>query len=70
MQQVPTWKRALVMWLGIYPTITTVFYFLSPFIQHFPLLLKTLCLTLCVVPLMNWLILPFLQKILRGWLMG
>jgi antibiotic biosynthesis monooxygenase (ABM) superfamily enzyme len=68
MKQPPRWKIAVMIWLGIYPTITTVLWVLSPFIAPLPLPLKTLCLTLIVVPTMAWVMLPFLQKILHKWL--
>jgi hypothetical protein len=42
--QPPRWKMAIVIWLGIYPTATAVFWLLQPFIKDFPLLLKTFCL--------------------------
>ena len=66
--QPPRWKMAILIWLGIYPTITLVLWLLSPFIANFPLPLKTLCLTLVVVPIMVWVMLPNLQKLLRSWL--
>jgi len=66
MKQPPRWKTAIVIWLGIYPTITTVFFLLQPFVAGFPLPLKTLCLTLIVVPIMVWVMLPLLQKILKN----
>lgn len=59
---------AILIWLGIYPTITTVLWLLSPVIASLPLPLKTLCLTLVVVPTMVWVVLPFLQKRLKNWL--
>jgi hypothetical protein len=65
---IPRWKMAILIWLGIYPTVTLVFWLLSPFITTFPLPLKTLCVTLVVVPIMVWGILPNLQKLLRSWL--
>lgn len=70
MKQAPRWKMAVLIWLGIYPTITAVLGILSPYIAHFPLPLKTLTLTLVVVPLMVWVVLPFLQKRLHRWLHG
>lgn len=70
MSNTPRWKTAVVIWLGIYPTITTIFWLMSPFIASFPVPLKTLCLTLLVVPTMVWLVLPFLQKLLKNWLNG
>jgi uncharacterized protein len=52
MTPVPRWKTAVMIWMGIYPTITTVFWLLSPIIAPFPIPLKTLCVTLIVVPTM------------------
>jgi antibiotic biosynthesis monooxygenase (ABM) superfamily enzyme len=66
----PRWKTAALIWLGIYPTITLVLFLLGPLIADFPLPLKTLCLTLIVVPIMVWVVLPFLQKLLGKWMMG
>ncbi len=68
MQAPPRWKTAVIIWLGIYPTITTIIWLLSPFIADFPLPVKTLCLTLLAVPVMVWVMLPALQRMLRGWL--
>jgi antibiotic biosynthesis monooxygenase (ABM) superfamily enzyme len=62
------WKLALMIWLGIYPTITIALYLLGPFIATFPLPVKTLCLTLLVVPTMVFLVLPQLQKLFSSWL--
>lgn len=68
MKQPPKWKFALLVWLGIYPTITTVLWLLSPYLVSLPLPLKTLCLTAVVIPTMVWIVLPFLQKNLKNWL--
>ncbi len=68
MSQIPRWKMSILIWLGIYQTITTVLWLLSPMIASLPLPLKTLCLTLVVVPTMVWVVLPFLQKRLKNWL--
>jgi len=57
-----------MIWLGIYPTITTVLWLLSPIIANWPLPLRTLGLTLVVVPIMAWVMLPFLRKLLKNWL--
>ncbi len=68
MQKIPKWKTAVMIWLGIYPTITTYFYLMSPIIAPLPVPLKTMTLTLLVVPTMVWIVLPFLQKVLKDWL--
>jgi antibiotic biosynthesis monooxygenase (ABM) superfamily enzyme len=61
-------KRALLIWLAIYPLITILFYLLSDFIQDLPIPAKTLILTLIAVPLVVYFILPFYMKIFRRWL--
>jgi uncharacterized protein len=62
------WKMAVIIWMGIYPTTTLVLWLMSPFITEFPLPIKTLCLTLVVVPIMAFTILPMLTKAFRRWL--
>jgi antibiotic biosynthesis monooxygenase (ABM) superfamily enzyme len=63
------WKMAVLVWMAIYPTITILF---ALFGHHFasisPLPLRTLVITLIVVPLMVFSILPALQKLLQNWM--
>jgi antibiotic biosynthesis monooxygenase (ABM) superfamily enzyme len=66
--QAPKWKTAVLIWVGIYPTITTVLWILSPYITDLALPLKTLCLTLIVVPIMAFIVLPLLTRWFNGWL--
>ena len=65
----PRHRQALVVWLAIYPTITLVLELAGPVIGEWPLPLRTLALTAVVVPLMVFVLLPALQRALRGWLM-
>lgn len=63
------WKMAIVIWVAIYPTITTIFLlFGKQLMEVNPLPLRTLCLTLVVVPLMVFVLIPGLQKLLGNWL--
>lgn len=63
------WKMAIIIWIAIYPTITTLFFILGPFLLKIPYLpLRTLVLTLVVVPLMVFILIPFLQKVFKNWL--
>ncbi len=61
-------KRALLIWLAIYPLITILFYALGNLIQDLPIPIKTLILTLIAVPLVVYVILPFYMKIFKKWL--
>ena len=66
----PKWKMAIVIWLGIYPTITLVLATLGQLILplKIPIYLKTIPITLVVVPIMVFIVLPFLQKLFNSWL--
>ena len=66
------WKTAIIIWLGIYPTITMILTLLGPYLLplNIPVYLKTLPITLIAVPIMVYLVLPVLQKVFRTWLMN
>jgi antibiotic biosynthesis monooxygenase (ABM) superfamily enzyme len=61
-------KLALLTWIGIYPTITTVLTILSPFVfGKLPIPAITLIVTLIVVPTMTYVIMPLLLKRFGAW---
>jgi len=63
------WKMAIVIWLAIYPLITTIFALLGKqLIQIEPLPLRTLIITIIAVPIMVFILIPTLQKLLHNWL--
>jgi antibiotic biosynthesis monooxygenase (ABM) superfamily enzyme len=64
----PRWKTAFVVWVAIYPSITLVLWLAGPRMQSWPLAVRTLAITAFVVPLMVYLLLPVLQRLLRPWL--
>lgn len=66
----PKYKMAVVIWLTIYPAITLVLYLLGPSLSHLPLPLRTLALTIIVVPLMVFVLLPRMMKLFNRWLYG
>tara|TARA_R110002033_G_scaffold74430_3_gene125659 strand:+ start:261 stop:497 length:237 start_codon:yes stop_codon:yes gene_type:complete len=55
-------KRVLIVWLSIYPAITIIQWYFSEHLLKVPLLLRTLILTLVLVPLMLYLLIPFWTK--------
>ncbi len=65
------WKMAVVIWLGIYPTITVVLATIGQYILplHIPIYLKTLPITLIVVSVMVFVVLPLLHKVFGKWMM-
>jgi antibiotic biosynthesis monooxygenase (ABM) superfamily enzyme len=63
------WKMAIVIWLAIYPLITTIFALLGKqLILIEPLPLRTLIITVIAVPIMIFILIPTLQKLLHNWL--
>jgi len=62
------WKTAVLIWLAIYPSINFLFFFMGDFLESLPPLLRTLVLTGILVPLMVFVLLPFLQKTFKSWL--
>jgi antibiotic biosynthesis monooxygenase (ABM) superfamily enzyme len=61
------WKMMLLTWLFVYPVINILFALLFPLIQEFNQFIKTLILTLILVPLMG-VVLPKLHNHFGGWL--
>ena len=63
------WKMAILIWLAIYPLITTIFALLGKqLILIEPLPLRTLIITIIAVPIMVFVLTPTLQKVLHNWL--
>jgi len=67
-KQPPKYKTAIMIWIAIYPTINLIFYVFGDVLNTFVLPLRTLILTLILVPLMVYVLLPFAGRILKGWL--
>jgi antibiotic biosynthesis monooxygenase (ABM) superfamily enzyme len=61
-------KTALLIWLAIYPTINLIMWLLGDFLGSLPLPLRTLVMTLILVPLMVYVLLPLVNKAFRNWL--
>lgn len=68
MKPPPKWKIAVLIWLAIYPSITLLFHFFGKQLLLIPLPLRTLTITLILVPLMVFVLLPALQKAFKKWL--
>lgn len=62
------WKFALLIWCFIYPLITLLSIFLLPLLSDLVAPLKTLCMTLILVPLMAFVYIPFINKRFFVWL--
>ncbi len=63
-----TFKITVLTWLGIYPLITILLYVLGDSLNQLVMPLRTLILTLVLVPLMTLVMMPFLRKLFDRWL--
>jgi antibiotic biosynthesis monooxygenase (ABM) superfamily enzyme len=68
MKQPPKWKFAVVVWIAIYPSITLLSYIIGDQLVALPIPLRTLLLTGILVPLMVFVLLPLLRKVLGNWM--
>jgi antibiotic biosynthesis monooxygenase (ABM) superfamily enzyme len=64
----PRYKLALLTWAGAYAVITAILAVLGPSMATWPLLLRTLLLSVLMVLAMTWLVIPSLTRLFRGWL--
>ncbi len=64
----PRWKMALVTVVGVWPASMLVPWLLNPLITNLPLQLRALCVSVGIVILLTWAIMPLLVRILNPWL--
>ena len=65
----PRYKMALLTWLGIFPLITGILGLFGPlFLNGLPLLLRTLILTVVLIALMTYVVMPWLTQLFSRWL--
>lgn len=57
-----------MVWIAIYPAITVLTFLIGDSINNLPLPIKTLIMTGILVPLMIFVLLPLLRKLLGNWL--
>jgi antibiotic biosynthesis monooxygenase (ABM) superfamily enzyme len=68
MKPPPKWKTAILVWVCIYPSITTLFLLFGNQLMALHPMVRTLVLTLILVPLLVFVLLPLMQKLFGGWL--
>lgn len=59
---------AVVTWLSVFPTITTIFSLFGPVLNQLPFLLRSLVLTVAMTTLMTYLIMPRMTRLFSFWL--
>ncbi len=69
-RQPPRWKRAISVWLMLFPVSLLVNTLLADWVAGYPIALRVLCTTLIQVPLMVYLGSPLINRVLKRWLLG
>ena len=64
----PPYKMALVTWSTIFPLITLVVVATAPLLGSLPLVLRLAVTTGVTVPLMTWVVMPRVTRLLGWWL--
>jgi uncharacterized protein len=64
----PRYKMALVTWATIFPLITLVVVATAPLLWPLPLLARLAATTGVTVPLMTWVVMPRVTRLLHPWL--
>jgi uncharacterized protein len=64
----PPYKMALLTWITIFPLITAIVLATGPLLDGVPVVPKLGITTAIAVPLMTWVVMPRVTRLLRGWL--
>lgn len=64
----PRWKMAVATFLGVFPVAMILGMTVGPAISSWPFILRNAVFNACVVALLTWLVMPFVTRILKGWL--
>jgi antibiotic biosynthesis monooxygenase (ABM) superfamily enzyme len=64
----PPYKMALLTWLTIFPLITGVVVAIEPLVEGVALVPRLAVTTAITVPLMTWVVMPRVTRLLRRWL--
>ncbi|MEV4636952.1 antibiotic biosynthesis monooxygenase [Actinoplanes sp. NPDC049548] len=66
----PRWKQAVTIWLGFFPISLLSSVTLGHLLEGQNVVVRTLVSTLCLTPLMTYLVLPWVTGALQWWLHG
>ncbi len=64
----PRWKMATATFLGVFPVAMVLNLALGPSIKSWPFILRNAVFNACVVMLLTWVVMPFVTRLLHGWL--
>jgi antibiotic biosynthesis monooxygenase (ABM) superfamily enzyme len=64
----PRYKLAVLTWIGAYGVITLILGVLGDAIASWPLLLRTLLVSVLMVGALTWVVTPTMTRMFRRWL--
>jgi uncharacterized protein len=64
----PQYKTALVTWAAIFPLITAIVATSAPLLEGLPLTVRLALTTALAAPVMTWVVMPRVTRLLSGWL--
>ena len=64
----PRHKMALLTWAGAWVTISLILQVLGPAMVTWPLLVRTLLISVLMVLTLTWVVIPTLTRLFAGWL--
>lgn len=68
MKKPKKYKSALMIWLALYPSLNLANYALEDFLKELHPLMKTLVLTGILVPLLVFVLVPWVSSFFKEWL--
>jgi antibiotic biosynthesis monooxygenase (ABM) superfamily enzyme len=64
----PRWKQAVMIWLVFFPVSLCFSLLLGDTLASLPVVLRVLCSTLLLTPVMVFLFIPLSSRLLHNWL--
>ena len=64
----PKWKMSLLTWLAVFPGVVILSKFYHALLPDFSGILLTFLVTITLVPLLTWVLMPNIVKLFKGWL--
>lgn len=64
----PKWKMTIVSWLALYPAVSLVFLIFGDLLAQLPLLARTFLVTVVVMVLMSYVLMPRMTRWFAFWL--
>lgn len=62
------WRMTIVSWMGIFPTVALLLWFVAPVLAPLPFLVRTALFTGLVAVLMSYVVMPRLSRWMAWWL--